>query len=176
MKGQSDQEKQLFRELQCLIHEAIKALEISKEADDYEDYVQEAQLEVLRLIRLEQGVEPLEFERFKSRHSHNIVWHLKDIQRKKWQEQARVSPLEEESEGMLDQKLVDNAELVSINQSFFEGVTAMEKYLVLRRINDQASLFQIARELGRSKIAIYDDRQRILQKVQKNYREFLKGF
>ncbi|MBP1042434.1 hypothetical protein I6N95_15555 [Vagococcus sp. BWB3-3] len=52
----------------------------------------------------------------------------------------------------------------------------MEKYLVLRRINDQASLFQIARELGCSKIAIYDDRQRILQKVQKNYREFLKGF
>lgn len=168
------EEDAIFLELQSLIYGAVKAVDISKKAHDYEDYVQEAQLELLTLIRIQQGLtEPDEFSLFKSRSYNKIVWKLRDLRRKRLKEEERLVWLDSnEIELKIDERADDPADLFTEKHSveqLLASLTPREKELVLSRLNDRTSMLELADRYGCSEKTIYHYRKLIQRKFQENY-------
>lgn len=168
------EEEAIFCELQSLVYGAVRFLRIRKQDSYFEDYVQDAQLELLRLIRVQQTLtKPDEFDLFKGRSYNKIVWRLRDKRRKLLREEARLVCFDsEKGEKIIDSQAVDPAAFFEQNQrakEFMTSLTSREKDFVLRRFNNRTSMLELTRIYDCSEKTVYHYRKNIQRKFQENY-------
>ncbi|WP_314068647.1 sigma-70 family RNA polymerase sigma factor [uncultured Vagococcus sp.] len=167
-------EETLLQDNQGLIYGAVKAARINKEMSYFDDFVQEAQLEWLKLIRAQQRLtEPMDVEYFKAFSYNKIVWHLRDLRRKIIKEEEWLVKFEaHEGETLVDDPSIDPSDLLINNcrvDEFMKSLSPLEKEFVLKRFNEGVSMTQLAKEYGCSQKTVYQYRKKIQQKYRDYY-------
>lgn len=162
-------EDMLFRENEALLYGALKRAGISKKNVDFDDYLQEAWIEFLRLIRLEQvSNDPQNFDVFKGRSFRKIVWLLRDLQRRDLNQRSKCCQFDPGlGEILIDEKAVNQEEFLLSNlkmEDFFATLGKLDKVLLLASFSGNPPLAVLEKQYGMSKNSIYKRRKQLKKK------------
>lgn len=152
---------------------AVKGIGVSQDNQDYDDYIQVASIEFLRLLRewLQQPI--IEFEVFKGRSYRKLTWVLKDYRLKMLRENQDNLSLSQFSGDFFEDPTVLNPESLLEKQqqskAFLNSLSANERRYLLDQYAEYTYVRRLSERYGYSEKTLYDWRQRIQKKYQENY-------